>query len=99
MAILGAASGTASLSQFSGHDTLRIVGIGAGAGITYSGNTATVAAAGGSWTFGIGSLPHDFQVSNDGNDALVVACFVEGTLIATLAGEVRWSGCRPAIPC
>jgi hypothetical protein len=87
-AILGAASGIASLSQFSGHDTLRIVGIGAGAGITYSGNTATVAAAGGSWTFGIGSLPHDFQVSNDGNDARVVACFVEGTLIGTPAGEV-----------
>jgi len=87
-AILGTMSGTASLVQFSGNDTLRIAGIGAGAKVTYSGDAATVAGSQGSWTFNFGALPPGLQITTQGTDALVVACFVKGTLIATPAGEV-----------
>ncbi len=86
--ILGTASGAASLVQFSGKDTLHIVGIGGDATARYLGDTATVTGPDGSWTFTFAGLPPDLQITTEGNDALVVACFLEGTMIATPAGEV-----------
>jgi T5SS/PEP-CTERM-associated repeat protein len=87
-AMLGFASGTASIAQFSGNDTLHITGIGAGATATYSGDTATVTGSQGSWTFDFGAPPPSLEVTNQGADALVVACFAAGTLIATPSGEI-----------
>jgi T5SS/PEP-CTERM-associated repeat protein len=85
---LGTASGSASLTQFSGQDTLRLVGIGAGATPSYSGDTATVSGPDGTWTFAFsGAAPH-LNVTTQGIDALVTLCFAKGTLIATPAGDV-----------
>jgi T5SS/PEP-CTERM-associated repeat protein len=87
-AMLGLASGAASITQFSGNDTLHIAGIGTGATATYSGDTATVTGSQGSWSFNFGAPAPSLEVTNQGADALVVACFAAGTLIATPSGEV-----------
>ena len=87
-AILGTASGTASLAQFSKNDTLELIGIGTGATASYAGDKATVTGSNGAWTFDFAGTAPGLVVTNQGMDAEVVACFAAGTLIATPAGEV-----------
>jgi collagen type I alpha len=86
--VLGTASGAVDVLQMSGGDTLRLVGLGSNPEVSYSGDTATVAGSLGSWSLTFGGAPPTLHVSTQGNDALVLACYVEGTLIGTPEGPM-----------
>src|SRR5208337_4634578 len=86
--VLGTASGAADIPHMSGGDTLRLVGLGSSPEVTYVGNTATVAGAGGSWSLTFGGAPPDLHVTSQGSDALVLACYVAGTAIGMPEGPV-----------
>ncbi len=84
---LGTASGSANVQQMSGNDTFHIVGLGTGAHVTYAGHTATVAGSLGSWNFTFAAAPPALAVTTQGTDAQVIACYAEGTAIATPTGQ------------
>jgi len=86
--VLGTASGAADILQMSGGDTLRLVGLGSGPEVSYAGDTATVAGSLGSWSFTFDAAPPTLHVTSQGSDALVLACYVEGTAIGTPEGEI-----------
>jgi T5SS/PEP-CTERM-associated repeat protein len=90
--VLGAASGAADILQMSSNDTLRLIGLGSSPEVSYAGDTATITGSGGSWALTFAGAPPNLHVTSQGSDALVLACYVEGTAIGTPEGPVAIEG-------